>query len=122
MEHSLGDYKKIIDWIHSINLKDMEGKEVRACVRELRAIDITVDESCAKELVSYLHLEHGHVDSGKMKLMTKIAQKFSPLEPFDTSDIEFKKVNTGRPKQTFAYFHIMGVLPDEKTKDGKDRL
>jgi hypothetical protein len=33
-----------------------------------------------------------------------------------------KTINTGFPKQTFAYFQILGSMPDNKNKEGLDML
>jgi len=54
LEHSMGDYHKIAEWLHSLPLKNKLGASVRACPRELRLIDVVVDESCVDQLLSYL--------------------------------------------------------------------
>lgn len=123
VEHSLGDFEKLMEWIHSIPVKNSLGETTYPCPRELRLVDITVDEGGRDELLSYLPISHGHVDSKRLSLMKKIIQRFSPLEPVDLSKIESKTINTRRPKQTFAYFQILGSLPDNKNpKTGQDML
>lgn len=122
VEHSVGDWEKILDWIHSIPVRNSLGETTYPCPRELRLVDITVDEGGRDQLLSYLPIGHGHVDSKKIGLMKKIIQRFSPLDPVDLSKIERKTLNTGFPKQTFAYFQILGSMPDNKNKEGLDML
>lgn len=122
IEHSLGDYQKIADWIHSLPIKNKLGETVKACPRQLSLIDITLDESCVEEFLSYLPAGHGHVDSKKLGLMKKIIQKFSPLQPVDISKMGSNTINNQFPRPTFAYFQILGSLPDNKNKKGMDLL
>ena len=122
VEHSMGDYEKISDWLHSIPLKDKTGKEAHACPREVRLIDVVLDESCVEEFLSKLNLKSGHIDSKKMEFMKSMIRKITPLEKVDTSKIKPNPLNNGAPKQTFSYFQVLGSIPDNKNKDGLDLL
>jgi len=123
LEHSMGDYQKIAEWLHSLPLKNKLGESVRACPRELRLIDIVVDESCVDQLLSYLPKGIGHVDVRKVNLMKKILQKITPLQPVDESSMGTNTLNNGFPQQVFSYFIILGAMPDRKDpKTGLDLL
>ena len=122
VEHSMGDYEKISDWIHSIPLKNKQGRETHACPREVRLIDVVLDESCVDEFLSYLNLTSGHISSKKMEFMKSMICKMTPLNKVDISKIEQKKVNMNRPDQTFSYFQVLGSIPDNKNKEGMDLL
>lgn len=122
IEHSLGDYDKIADWIHSLPIKNKLGEKVRACPRQISLIDITLDESCVEEFLSYLPPGHGHVDSKKLGLMKKIIHKFSPLNPVDISKMGTNQINNHFPHPVFCYFQILGSIPDNKNDKGMDLL
>ena len=122
VEHSMGDYEKISDWLHSIPLKDKQGKISHACPREVRLIDVVLDESCVDEFLSKLNLGSGHIESKKMEFMKSMIRKMTPLNKVDTSKIKYKPLNNGAPKQTFSYFQVLGSIPDKKNKDGMDLL
>lgn len=123
MEHSMGDYQKLAEWIHSLPLRNKLGESVRACPRELRLIDITVDESCVDQLLSYLPKGLGHIDTKKANFMKKILHKITPLQPVDENMMGTKTLNNRKPKQTFCYFIVLGAIPDRKDpKTGLDLL
>jgi hypothetical protein len=121
-EHSPGDKQKVFDFIHNIKVKNKWGEINQPCVREVSVMDITVDESCVDQMLEYFPIASGHVDSKKMEFMKKMACKLTPLEYKDTSKIKRRKVNTGFPKQCYAYFQVMGVLPDNKNEEGRDMV
>jgi len=122
IEHSSGDWEKLQEWIHSIPVKNLKGETTYPCCRELRLLDITLDESCVDQLLERLPKGTGHVNPEDVDNMREMIQAVTPLQSVDLSKMGTKTLNNQKPPQTFCYFIILGAIPDRKNKEGLDLL